>query len=286
MYSHSIKSVRSRNMYPRQRNNRVYTKNETLLHNVVQRNFQNYLRPLNILQTWVAYPKYLIRDNFITPNGLWTNLLSLAVTCVYMVFTVNRAMTFNTNRTNVMMGTPKIRGSFFIMRSVNFFLYTVGHFNNLYSNYHHRDRNVTLVIKIQETLNKLPKKRKLANESFFNWLYGILILLDFYFFYIVLNCAHRSRCTFFELMSDLVLLGFHVNMLYAIRIMSLIKGNILSWICEIEGIKRNNIKIEPQYWLKMFEIYSLIMDSYIIYIQVFQELASFYITVILCKPSF
>lgn len=83
-----------------------------------------------------------------------------------------------------------------------------------------------------------------------------------------------TKLGWIECLTDLVLFSFHVNILYPTRVIALIKRNVLLWIEELEDIKTKHVQVETQYWKIMFKTYSSIMDSYFIYIKVFQELVS------------
>lgn len=87
----------------------IYTKNEVLLHNIIEKDFQKYLKPLNILQNCRGYPKYLIRDNFITPNGIWMKTLSFIVTSLFVVMFFFRGVIIDSKPSQVIFTRQKVK---------------------------------------------------------------------------------------------------------------------------------------------------------------------------------
>lgn len=208
---------------------------EYLLNNIIDKNMQGFLLPLNYMQSCFVLSKYKISNNFITPNGLVYHVLSflglIAVIFLHTYPLLTRKIT------NLKMSELIYLGSIFnlLFHDTSYVIvYILNTINGL--------DNIKLIIKIQGAHHILSMpKNVLKKYTICNWLHVIIkypsytMILSLYVYFVELLNIYKI----FYLISTMY---FDCNIVYAARLMKLltIEMNYLK-----ERIKRYSI-ISPE----------------------------------------
>lgn len=236
---------------------RIHHRVEILLNNLVDKDVQAMVTPLNIMQFLTLCSKYRIKDNFITPNCRVTNLVSLFGTLLYLAIIADHTRSiYNRN-------TPTV---FLITQWIDICIHVIGFVVNFVVCVMCSDHNVMLVLSIQDVHRLLNDEVKCKSFNFWNW-----FLLFF------LNIANMSMFFYFNISTStfsldievMTLLVFDFNIIYAIRILRLLESKVVLW--NIEVLKSQQTE---EYNLKMFNILVKIYECYELYKACFEYLVS------------
>lgn len=141
---------------------------EALEKNIVDNELQRYLKPFNFAQKLFFHSNFVLKNNFITPNGMYENIVSIVATCVYASFIIYRASTASRVRS---VNNGRLYLVYAVCRVANCIIYFVGFFTILDIILRHSSNNVALVLKIQEvkTINKKNFDRTIFRDNFLSF---------------------------------------------------------------------------------------------------------------------
>lgn len=234
-----------------------------LLYNNVDEEFQNLLRPLNLIQSIYFYPKYRIRDNFITSNSYATKLLAFFVTIGYIIIPFYQMVVRITGHTSI-IGIKKV----FIVPDYFAFANSVFGFGiNFLSCVLLSNSNISLVLRLQEAYRILIcSKSKLKTLIIYNWISIIALLatdviISVSFLYVLNNLSLFNVFPYFIYMS------FDFNIIYAICMSRMLSKTIVMWNLRVSGE-------DELCWKKMSNAYMNILEAYALYGKVFQSYVS------------
>lgn len=232
-------------------------RNEVLLRNKIDNEFNRILLPLNILQQITFVQKYRIRDKFVTSNDNITNIIAFCI--LICIITIHSYQTVNSkqeDRFSVLLRTVHniLELGFEPLVVLINFVYTVR-----YSNTH-----VTLLLKLQR-LAKFTKYSKYKNFTIRSWLevtgllgyhFGLMIIL--YFNYDIFN---------FSVML-MILINSYVY--YTSRLVNLLKRNLVLWTDNIKQLdatirsktEENDIVHQTEYYVELFNYYKDILEAF------------------------
>lgn len=236
---------------------------EVLLNNIVDKDLQLVLKPLNLAQNLFFCAKFSIRDNFVTSNSRCYNYFSIFCAILYTIFLsilLIISCVYLFSRTTVLI----IILQMFYQAYSACFGYTV----NIISNIVHCNNNVCLLLKIQHVLRSLKiDGRYLRRVLFFNWIAVVFISI----LYILgkINENFKIEVNTIIIQSPTIL--FEVNILYATCIVKLLKKALNVWTAEVKMPITQGLE-DKCYWNKMFKMYLNILESYDLFQKTFRLL--------------
>lgn len=242
---------------------------EILLNNLVDKDVQSIFLPFNVLQAITLCPKYRIKDNFITPNSLSSNISSLIATIIIIFLHIYRF-----NILYYASDTPET-----MKNSLIFVLcyYSVGHVIFYINSVRHSNRNVILVLTFQKIFRFLNNASAKHTKRFTEWnwviVFSILSTLPVvsfifisYFWYVMNAPLHH--------LIILTSVAFDVSKIYAIRLLKLFEIKVNSWneqAANVENFEHDDEELLNQ---KLFEAFVDIMRCFEIFQTSFRHLVS------------
>lgn len=245
------------------RNHRV----EVLLNNFLDKDMQSMLLPLNLMQIFQFCPKYCIRDNFITPNSHFSQLLSVFGTLLYISVLVYEIYNMY-NKPNKFLSTTTP----FISTNVNFVSNCLGFLLNLVLTISKTNENVLLILKIQEIYRFLNNKSSFKLFIISNWLAVMVFLVwhicSTFFFCVMLDIPVHV------ILSSVILFSLDSHIVYAVRLIQFLKYQADLWNMRALQYERINHRDRQYYCEKLFLTYGNILDCYDIYKILYQQMVS------------
>lgn len=213
-------------------------RNEVLLNNRVDNEFNKIMLPLNVLQQITFAQKYRIRYKFITPNNNITNLVAFCVLIFilssswyqYLTMELNSKLSFSKL---LQMASYILTQIFEPIVLLTNFAYIVRYSNT----------NVTLFLKLQR-IAKFTKYSKHKDFAIFNWV-GLVIFVGFHVSVLIIIFIHHH----FILWSQIILLLINLNIFYTSRFVNLLRKSLVLWkdiIIELEHTIGNKNEEETQ----------------------------------------
>lgn len=217
--------------------------------NVIDKDIQSMLRPLNILQTVCLCPKYCIKNNAIFPNSRLSNIISLCGTiCVISLF-LCRLIIFDLN-------LPYLH-FVFIGLCYDFCFYSAGFILNYFLTKTQVHKNIIFVLTIQSIHRFFNNKRYLRTFTLVNWLFILWVfgmyMFIFYTFYVT---------TYMHTLVSLSLFCFDINIIYATRCIALLIDLVDLWNREISRPQLMRDMDMKQYCTEIFQTYDAILSAY------------------------
>lgn len=200
---------------------RVLYRAEVLLSNNVDAHVQDMLKPLNFFQFILFFPKYTIRDGYITPNSLIRNIWSATGAfvfisiCVFRILTMNKIAVYDTFTTMLL-----------ISKYFDVALYCIGFIVNTYVNISYSNVNVLLYLKLQTIKTFIPRNNEIMKNV--KWYSVILIIVLFCGTLAMFSFFHLSFSYFniFDLTTDLAVFSFDLNLVYACSVLNFLAQSL------------------------------------------------------------
>ena len=231
---------------------------ENLFNNVIDKDLQSMLLPLNLLQTIVFYPKYCISNNNITRNGRKSKILSLSATILFILIKCHDL--FDKKSQNFIPMT-------IILSKSDFLLFSIGFIINFILCVLDTEKNIQFVLKFQD-VHRYIHNDTLKVFTIANWVIFVSILV-FYgtssmlIFKLTVGSIHSS-------FSTVILLSFDANLVYAIRLIQLLKDKVDQWSVQALQYLDMDCRDRGDHCKRMFQAYVDILDCYDIYKDSFQ----------------
>lgn len=231
--------------------------------NMVDKDIQSMLRPLNLMPNIMLYSKYFIRDNYIIPN---TKIFKgLCATIVYL-----SAYTYRVYESHKNINVSKTIDFKLVVSIFDFFSYTFGYFMIFFINVIRSKSNIKFVLIYQDVHRFLVTKTGFQNSIIENWIFILLIIFWYtciviYEIFFLSNAINTSIC-------DLLLLIFEANFIYAIRLIKLVKDKVILMNGEILSLK--NVSVDKANCIKIFQAYDDILKCYDYIVMSFRLLVS------------
>lgn len=236
--------------------------------NFVDKDVQSMLLPLNLMQQLYFCPKYRIRGNFILPNNLFSRIISLCGTVIFLSFLFYRFF----SRIFIKSRSEFYKIDFDGITCFDFIFSSTGFLINFFAVIFQTDKNVVFVSKFLYIHKFLNNKTAFKHFIIGNWLSVILTLAFGIIFVVIVNLGLKLPSH--NLICGLILINADTNTVYAIRIIMLLKNKVHLW--NIQGLSfqsfENRDKVD--YCTKLYQVYIYILDCYDIYKVVFQKMVS------------
>lgn len=244
------------------RNSRRSNTEEVLLDNIVDKDIQSMLFPLNILQNITLCPKYCLRDDFITPHTTIYTVVSLCA--AYIAIYVYRAYSVQNNE-KILVYFNFLN----IFTIIDVFFYSIGIIMNFIVNVVQTQQHIRFVLIYQDIhrfLNSgIQKQNKLKRFIIWNWI-SLLMICCFYCIFVVYN--HLKQRSLAPGLSRIVLICFDVNIIYSIALLRLLVDKLLLLDDRIQKLQTQSGGDDDhcekifQAYLNVLECYNNYADSY------------------------
>ncbi|PZC77078.1 hypothetical protein B5X24_HaOG200728 [Helicoverpa armigera] len=234
-----------------QQNNNNIFQVEMLLNNYVDEDIQSMLLPLNMLHFIRLCPKFIIRDNFITPNSSKFNSVFFIATIVWLFALFYDIHTeFWEELVN-----------FNITDSVSFSVFfSSGLIVNLSLSVFRTRDYVSFVLKFQNVHRFLNNESDFKVFTFINWFIVILFVIIYGGFVIILILITDTLTI--QLFCAFVLLSFDADIIYIIRFMKLLKDKFNLWNEQALQVRNMRDGNKEEYCQKLYQAYIDIMECY------------------------
>lgn len=225
--------------------------------NVIGKELQSILKPLNLIQALFVCAKYKLKNDRITPNTLKYNLASVLTTVI------NLSLLLHTT-----FAAPSLDSLLYIMIAM------IGLGLNCYISITESENSVLLVIKIENVL-KAVKSKNIRQFLFYNW--SCIIGLHISMFILILYYSFFNMINYLELFNDYSLITFDVNILYAGILIKIVWNSLKLWLKELQQLEadsRSGNDVDSNYWNDKFETFMNIIEAYQLIDRTFRILVS------------
>lgn len=246
----------------------VITKNkpiEFLISNCLNKDVQKMFYPLDLMNKLFFSSRYDVRDNFVTPNGKIYHITKFSIAMSVLTFFLYQAL-----NSNYKIGAG-LDDSAVIMVFVIFItiVYYGGFTLLLFLNFKHANKNVFFILTIQMIYEEIDYKKRVQNFILWNW-FSILSAVGINMFMLLLYYYFLNHLDSIEFFCDFVFITFDIHLVYAIRIIILLKEFLEIWSTDILSMsydEENYEKCEI-----MFSVYKNILRAFNLYKTLYQVL--------------
>lgn len=251
--------------FRKNRNRGVNYRIEVVTDNFVDKDVQSMLRPLNLMTNIFFNPFYRIKNGFITPNSCISNCLTFCFLIFALCLFFYRSYDRVRMKAGVIKSVSVINIDYFTDAFVTIFRYTV---IVLYSK-----NNAMFVLNFVKVNRFLNDEVGFKRFIFGNWVsvVSLFFINVFLIFYICLMLGLPS----YNLICGCIYESMDIHVLYAIRLINLLKHKIQLWNCkvfELQSVPNGSLK--KGLYKKMFQSYFDILHCYDFYKSFFQFLVS------------
>lgn len=240
--------------------------NEVLLNNVLEKDFQKMIFPLNLMQNIVLLTKYQIRDNFVTSNSQYISIFSLCITLflatTWIEFVVQHLLIYINSKEYVAI-TSLFYDLFFIP-----FCLILNYVQNVYLS----NENVKLILKLHKIEKVTGFSKNNPSFTIWNWATTLSMFL-FVILAILKSFISLSNLFYFFIGYSLI-----INIIYAARIIALLKKYLKTWT-NLLNVNLPNHLMEKQSRIfqheSLYKCYVNIFNAYNIFKKTFQVMVSF-----------
>lgn len=190
---------------------------ELLLNNLLEKEFQRMLFPLNLMQTVLLQPKYRILNGFVTPVGLREYFICLLGAIFVFLANITKWHTYRYFEADLATVNALL--------SFDTVFYSLTSLSLLVVNLAQSKNNVLLVLKMQEAYKLFDGNNSLKKTQNFNWM-AILIITSTCVLFLGIG-YNRDLPQILFVMS---LYYFDGNIVFAIQIMKFLEQEIKMWL--------------------------------------------------------
>lgn len=245
---------------------RQFDRNVFLLNNKLDKDIQNIIKPFNILLTIFNSSKFKIKDGYITECEKKFHIPLYFINLFMTICSMYSMVSDTTVWPLAAISTVFVYFCLYFLQTtllavVNIFL---------------SDVHISLIIKLQEVHRNFVFHTDLVkNFIIWNWisLSALPLLITFYTY--IYFIATNITINMYDLNCVLVIIGYDLNFIYAIRIITMLTIYVRKWIdnTNVETVVNG---VENKKYLKnMFQIYKNILDVYKTYQTSFEVVVSY-----------
>lgn len=241
----------------------IKNSNEYLLNNCLDKDFQDMLYPLSLMQLVVIMQRYRILHGFVTPNGVRAQVMSMLGTLFLILLRSIDIFSYYYSDT----AHEKLIFQFALVQMmiiIQYFTVFVVHMKNTIV-------FVDLILKMNE-VSKLMSSIQLKSFKKRNWM-SVLIPFIFHLVTIFTGFLLNSNGILIAFNTFLSALYFDANILFAIRTITFLTHSLKLWKLELNGFKltcsemnhthlRNNLAGVREQSKKLFQIYLDIQEGF------------------------
>lgn len=230
----------------------------------IDKNIQSILLPLNLLHNIMLCPKYAITNNNIHPNSLKFKLIGLCAAVFYSVIIGYRTYEYHSNEL--------LRSNFNFAYTLTYFdilFYTYSHFMNFILSVMQTKRNIIFVLNYQKVHRFFDTSTYFPSIQFWNWFSVLLIII----WHVVLLGANVSfGLPLYFVVVDTITLTFDVNVIYAIRLIRILKNNVALMNSKIKSLC--DVQADQKLCNKLWKTYRNLLKCYDYYKGSYQQTVS------------
>lgn len=241
----------------------IKNSNEYLLNNHLDKDFQDMLFPLNLMQFVVFMQRYRILHGFVTPNGVRGQVMSMLGTLlVILLHSISIYNYYLLNPDHKQYTTELV-----MMQMIILFRYGTVYAVHIKNTM----KYVDLILKMNQ-VSKLMTSIQLKTIKKWNW---ISVLLPFFFYLTVIFTGFFFYSGSIFNVFVFVFTAFYqnANVLFAIRTISFLTHSLKSWELELNSFMltcsemnrtqlRNNLAGLREQSKKLFQIYLDIQEAF------------------------
>ena len=230
--------------------------NVNVTKNVVDKYVQAMILPLNLMQTIALCPKYIIKDNVISPNNFIIRFYCFCGTLFFLSAYLYRVC---------FLYDVYISKSIFILLFgiFDFIFYFNGFATNFIINIFQSNNHVHFVLNFQDIYKCFCSEISLRSFIFGNWISVATIL--FFYAVVITMLSYDPSVPSCIIVSTVCLLIFDAHMIYAIRLIKLLRINVGLWIHLLHSEVSTNAvycKRMKKVYVKIIECYNIIKSSF------------------------
>lgn len=240
---------------------------------LIDKDVQAWLKPWNLIDSLFICSKYNIRDNVISPNSFFYNIISVisGLILALLYFFCNLKASFYVTWEGLAYAK-------YVNYSIMVAAYFIGVILIYFVNIKQKNSNVIFALRIQRLCEIFKIHGKsLRNSIHINWIYVI-----------ALNCYHVFWVSFFhyafssygfpieELVINYFNIQFDISALHASRVMRLTWQTLTTWVEAEVKVEITEEEDNEFYWNKIISVYKTILETYDIARKSFQLLVSKY----------
>lgn len=236
---------------------------EILLNNFVDKDVQTMLKPFSLIQTITVYPKYCIKNNFITPNSRRSNLVSLFATISYILTVCYQ----------VFVMYPHSEKEFYLGISYIFFacLKSFGHITYFVTGVIYSVHITKFVLNVQDVHRFLNDKASFKRFTVWTWAITISYTIWAVAQYIEIQC---NRELTLENLTQIIVLIFDFQLIYSARFIKLLELKLVLWnVQALKWEEHGNVDTKQRNE-KIFEVFVKIFKCYKLYKHAFRHSVS------------
>lgn len=231
--------------------------------NMVDKDVQSMLLPLNLMQNIMFCPKYRIKNNLISPISIFHSLVSLIGTGLFIFAFFHRLYILYVDRGLSHQYTQYI---------ISFFdcgYYSFGLTMNFISSVFESKTYISFVLIYQNINRFLCDNKRSKNFTFWNWF--SVITAGSYFVVIFISFSLIVRLPYYYILSVYSVVSFDFNYIYAIRLLKLLEDKAVLWNTRALDLQEIEDKDEVK---RIFDAYVNILKCYKIYEVCFRKIVS------------
>lgn len=221
---------------------------EVLLDNMVDKDIQSLLLPLNMLQNVTFCPKYWLRDNFITPHTTICKVVCMCAALVYTSAYVYRA--YDLQMSQIIREYFNLLNIFSI---IDIFFYSIGFIMNFIMNVVQSQENIRFLLIYQDIhrfLNSGIQKQEKNKSIIWNWISLLMIC-----------CFYCGFIAFLPGLSRIILICFDANIIYSIALLKMLGEKLLLLENKIQNLQAHSMG-DDAHCGKIFQAYLNILECY------------------------
>ena len=233
------------------------------LDDLVDKDVQALLFPLNLMQNIVIYPKYRIKNNFIYPNSRPAKFVSLC----FMILSIF-IFSYRVYELHVSLPVRSFINIAYITSYFDVIFYSIGFVINYVGNVMRTKRNIMFVLKIQDVHRFLNNDIYFKRFTICNWTSAVVIFGSYV-------CIAAYIYSEFDISASILFYGFTIicfdlNIAYATRLIKLLQHKVDLWNIQAQRLQQMDQRDNETCCKRMFQAYVNIIECYEIYKKSFQ----------------
>lgn len=221
--------------------------------NIIEKDLQSLLKPLNLIQNLFLCAKYKIKDGRIYPNTMLYKLVSSFGTAIILV--INNYSVFDSLLWDI----------------IYTFLVFLGFILNCYFCLAKSQDNVALILKIQHVLRAQRKATFFRQYSIYTW-FCVVASQTFAVLTIVVYVFVLPELDLYELGRTYIVSCLDVNALYASILIKIVCESLKTWLEDVQRAEES--EDENNDWDNIFHTFLEINEAYQLIVKTFQALVS------------
>lgn len=227
-------------------------------------NIKKIVLPFNIMLTAFNSSKYNISNGYMTPCRIKYHLSFFVI-----ILFLNTLSFINVYH----LASKSVEAAIFIRIDFPFYLpfYAFNYLLLMICNIIHSSDNIFLVLKVQEIHRKCDIRKSFRYFIVCNWISVLLVAPLVFSCFVFLSLYFDLNL--FELWCGFLMISYNLNVVYATRLMVLLRMYLAAWIEQIKNIERSG-QGDLNIWREMFNVYQNILKAYENYKICFRVLVS------------